>query len=95
MDGKGIVNGLYLSIICDLIAGDLEIIICQVNHRVAGKPVLASYLNVILLGISQLIVFGTGGRVGCHVQSSLGIRNNGLTGAFNGIAAVILSKSRF
>ena len=29
MDGKGIVNGLYLSIICDLIAGDLEIIICQ------------------------------------------------------------------
>ena len=31
------------------IASDLEIILCQIDHRVAWQPVLASYFNVILL----------------------------------------------
>lgn len=49
VNGKGIINIFYLSFICDLISGDLEIILGQIDHRVAWQPVLASYFNVILL----------------------------------------------
>ena len=48
-NGKGIINIFYLSFICDLVSSDLEIILCQIDHRVAWQPVLASYFNVILL----------------------------------------------
>ena len=49
VNSKGIINIFYLSFICDLVSGDLEIILCQIDHRVAWQPVLASYFNVILL----------------------------------------------
>ena len=58
MDCKCVVDCLYLSIVRNLIGGNLKITWSHIDNRIAGQPVLASVGYIILLGTDELIVLG-------------------------------------